>query len=104
MAQTETQERTTIGLRQEDVPSKLVLQLQIIGNAAWLLGWLGLGIALITAIRSPPQIVYQAGGSVIIEGVDFRFLLGTTFLMGFRTIIQGLIWFERKAKSTYRGH
>src|SRR3989442_448369 len=103
MAQTETRERTTIALpRKEEAASTLILRLQIIGSLAVLLGWLGLGIALITAIRSPPQIVYQAGGSVIIEGVDFRFVLGTTFLMGFKTIIQGLIWVVRNAKLKLR--
>jgi hypothetical protein len=104
MAQTETQTRTTISLPTENELSKLELRLQIVGNLTWLLGWLGLGIAVVTALRSPPQIIYQggAGGSVIIEGVDFRFLLGTTFLMGFRTIIQGLIWLGKNAKSVIR--
>jgi hypothetical protein len=104
MAQTETQDRTTISLPKQETTSKLILRLQIIGNLTWLLGWLGLGIAVITALNTPARIVYQAGpgGSVIIEGVDFRFLLGTTFLMGFKTIIQGLIWVGKNAKSIFR--
>jgi hypothetical protein len=51
---------------------------------------------------SPPRIVLQAGGSVLIEGVDFRVVLGSLFLMGFRTVFQGWNWLRRNAKTILR--
>ena len=102
MTQTETQERTTISLPKEDSESLLEFVLKYAGDFAWLIGWLGLGIAVITAFNSPPRIVVQAGGSVLIEGVDFRIVLGSLLLMGFRTIFQGLIWLGKNAKSIFR--
>ncbi len=96
MAQTETEERTTIGLRKEDSGSSLgEFAVKYAVNLAWLIGFLGLGISVVTAFTSPPVIVVQAGGSVLIEGVDFRVVLGSLFLMGFRTILQGLNWLRR---------
>jgi hypothetical protein len=99
MAQTETQERTTISLPKEDSESLVKFVLRYAGDFAWLIGWLGLGIAVITAFNSPPTIVAQVRGSIIIEGVDFRVVLGSLFLMGLRTIFQGLIWLGKNAKS-----
>jgi hypothetical protein len=103
MSQAETQERTTISLPKERTTSTLELRLLVIGNLAWLLGWLGIGVAFVTALTSYARIVFEAGarGSVIIMGVDFRWVLGSLFLMGFRTIIQGLIWLRRNARSLF---
>jgi len=96
MTQTETQERTTIGLQKENEGS--VSWLELVVSFAWLLGWLGLGIAVVTAFMSPPRIVVQAGGGVLIEGVDFRVVLGSLFLMGFRTVFQGWNWLRKNAR------
>jgi hypothetical protein len=100
MAQAETQERTTIGLQKENAVTTSWLELVV--NFAWLFGWLGLGVAVVTAFMSPPRIVLQAGGSVLIEGVDFRVVLGSLFLMGFRTVLQGWNWLRRNFKSILR--
>lgn len=93
MSQAETQERTTVGLQKDASQDSLVQYVLKYGvDFAWLIGWLGLGIAFVTALNSPSVIVVQAGGSVLIEGVDFRVVVGSIFLMGFRTILPGLIW------------
>jgi hypothetical protein len=65
MAQAEKQERTTIGLRKGNAAT--VSELELVMNLAWLFGWLGLGIAVVTAFASPPVIVFQARGFIIIR-------------------------------------
>ncbi len=89
---TKTQETRAISLEGQ----RKVAMLELIVDLAWIVGFAGIGIAVVTAFTSPPRIELFPDGRVIVQGVNFRILVTSLFLTGFRTAYQGLNWLRKK--------